>query len=165
MEYLLIPLSVAFGLLTFGLAARWYLIPTLDARPRASALLALTLPHALRYIGLAFLAPGVVAADLPAAFAIPAAYGDLLTAFLALLAALALRKRWTLAIPIVWVFNVFGTLDLLNALLQGLLHIQQVGQLGGAYMIPSLLVPAYLISHVLIFRLLRRPDKTEAVTA
>ena len=154
MEYIIIPLSVALGLTGYGLAARWYIIPALDAHPRTSALITLTLPHVLRYIGLAFLAPGVVAADLPSAFAVPAAYGDLLTAFLALLAVLALRKHWVIAIATVWVFNVVGTVDLLNALLQGLLNIQRVGQLGGAYLIPTLIVPAYLVSHILIFRIL-----------
>ena len=45
----------------------------------------------------------------------PAAYGDLLAALLALLAIAALRMAWAGAIPLVWLFNVEGTLDLVNA--------------------------------------------------
>jgi hypothetical protein len=43
--------------------------------------------------GLSSLVPGVVSPDLPAAYARPAAYGDLLTATLALLAIVALRTK------------------------------------------------------------------------
>ena len=52
---------------------------------RHQALFWLTLPHAFRHVGMVFLVPGVVARPLPEAFAIPAAYGDLLTGVLALI--------------------------------------------------------------------------------
>jgi hypothetical protein len=41
--------------------------------------------HSFRFIGLAFLVPGVVAPDLPSAFARSAAYGDIVAATLALI--------------------------------------------------------------------------------
>jgi len=44
-----------------------------------------------------------------------AAIGDLLAALLAFLGILALRREWRIAIPLVWVFNVEGPLDFLNA--------------------------------------------------
>ena len=50
--------------------------------------------HATRYIGLVFLVPTVVPPGLPDAFAKPAAYGDLVTALLAIVALLALRGDW-----------------------------------------------------------------------
>src|SRR5262245_66201850 len=49
--------------------------------------------------------------ELPAAFAIPAAYGDLIAALLALVALAALRSG--VGIPLVWAFNLWGTADLL----------------------------------------------------
>ena len=116
--------------------------------------------HAFRYIGLAFLISVVVSADLSAVFAKPAAYGDLLAALLALLAAIALRNSWAFSIPLIWIFNVVGTLDLFNALLQGVLNLQ-AGQLGGAYFIPAVAVPALLVTHFLMFRLLLRPSISE----
>jgi hypothetical protein len=70
-----------------------------------------------RFIGLAFLAKGVVAPELPAAFAVPAAYGDLIAALLALVALAALRSG--VGIPLVWAFNLWGTADLLYAFYQG----------------------------------------------
>jgi hypothetical protein len=48
--------------------------------------------HGFRFVGLAFLVKGVVAPELPAAFAMPAAYGDLIAAVLALFALAALRS-------------------------------------------------------------------------
>ena len=80
------------------------------------ALFWLVLPHAFRHIGMVFLVPGVVAQPLPDYFAIPAAYGDLLAGILALLALVTLRSGWKGALGVVWVFNVAGTVDLLNAL-------------------------------------------------
>lgn len=66
-----------------------------------------------------FLIPGVVSPSLSPAFAIPAAYGDLVAAILAGIASLALAARTSWAIPIVWVFNVIGSIDLLHAFHQG----------------------------------------------
>ena len=82
-DMLLVAVSVALGVVIFSLIARWYVMPALATRPRTDALIPLVLPHAFRYIGLAFLIPGVVAADITPAFAVPAAYGDLLASILA----------------------------------------------------------------------------------
>ena len=153
MEYIIVPFGVMFGLVGFGLIANWYLVPWLDSRPRKDALLILILFHVFRYLGAWFLISGIVSANLSPAFAVPAAYGDLIAAFLALLATFALRNNWPFAEISLWVFSVFGTLDLVNALLQGFLHIQRPGQLGGMFMIPVFYVPALLVSHFLIFRL------------
>ncbi len=133
----IVVVSLAMGTLSYGLIARWYVMPALAARSRMDALIPLVLPHAFRYIGLAFLIPGVVAHDTTQAFAVPAAYGDLAASVLALLALVALRSRWSLAIPLVWIFNVEGSLDMLVAVSQGVRHTD-AGQLGGVILIPIL---------------------------
>jgi hypothetical protein len=115
-----LPISIVMGLLVFGLTARWYVAPLLARLDRKAALTPFLLFHGTRYIGLAFLIPGVTAEPLDPRFAEPAAYGDLLAAVLALVALLALRLDWPIALPLVWVFNIVGTLDLLNAVFQGL---------------------------------------------
>jgi hypothetical protein len=76
--------SIAFSFIAWGIVAAQYLWPALRSQPRARALRPLLLLHSFRFVGLAFLVPGVVSPDLPAAFARPAAYGDLITAVLAL---------------------------------------------------------------------------------
>jgi hypothetical protein len=150
--------SIALSFIAWGIIAVRYLWPALRIQPRARALRPLLLLHSFRFIGLAFLVPGVVSSDLPAAFARPAAYGDLVTAVLALLALAALQSR--LGIVLVWVFNLWGIADLLYAFYQG--NLTGVGpapgQLGAAYFIPTLVVPLLLITHGLVFRLLLERD-------
>ncbi len=149
-------LSILFGFISFALIARWYVMPALARLPIEGALTPLLFLHSFRYIGMAFIVPGVAAPDLSSAFAVPAAYGDLLAVLLALLALAALRLRWQFAIPLVWLFNLEGTLDLLNAPLQGIVNQINPGQLGATYFIPTVVVPALLVTHFIIFQLLLR---------
>src|SRR6516162_8587052 len=133
---------------------RQYLWPALRSQSRTNALRPILLLHSFRFVGLAFLVPGVVSPDLPAAYARPAAYGDLATAILALLAIAALRNK--LGIILVWAFNLLGTADLLHAFYEG--NRTGVGlapgMQGAAYFIPTVLVPLLLITHGVVFRLL-----------
>ena len=62
-------ISVLLGFVVWGLIGARYIWPALRGRPRAEALRPLLLLHAFRFVGLAFLVPGVVSADLPGAFA------------------------------------------------------------------------------------------------
>ena len=154
---LFLPTSMSLGFIAWGLIARWYVMPHWRGITRAAALIPQLLLHCFRFIGLAFLIPGVTNVPLDPRFAEPAAYGDLLAAVLALVAILALRQRWAVATALVWIFNVEGTLDLINAVARGLRYTQD-GQLGAAYFIPAVIVPALLVSHVLIFILLLKRE-------
>ena len=121
---------------------------------RDDALLPLVVPHTFRFIGLSFLVPGVVSPALPSAFAAPAAYGDLVATILAIAAALALFRRAPLAIVLVWLFNIWGASDFLLAYYRGLVTVQlDARMLGAAFFIPTVFVPAALITHGLIFML------------
>ena len=68
----------------------------------------------------------------------------------------ALRAHWSVAIPLTWLFNVIGLLDLVNAFYQGLTHNVQ---LGAAYYIPTFIVPALVVSHVMMFRMVLQPTQ------
>ncbi|NIR45496.1 MAG: hypothetical protein GWN99_13900 [Gemmatimonadetes bacterium] len=83
----------------------------------------------------------------------PAAYGDLAAAILALAAALALRYRWPGGIALTWIFSVVGIANLLNALYQGLRRTPD-GHLGATYFIPAVIVPALLVTHAIVVALL-----------
>jgi len=141
-------ISVMFGLIAWGAVARHY---TWNLKP-------ILLLHGFRFLGLAFLVPGVVSPDLPSAFAQSIAYGDFISAILAL-AALA-----TLGTPagtaLTWFFNIFGTADLFFAFYQGSLISlpDRQGLLGSAYLILNAYVPLLLITHGLMFRMLVRRD-------
>jgi hypothetical protein len=147
-------LSVAMGLLAWSIIAVKYIWPALAVRSRADALRPLALLHAFRFVGLSFLVPGVVSPDLPRAFSLPAAYGDLATSILALLSLPVLGRG--VGIALTWVCNILGALDLLYAFYQGNRSGLEPGSLGAAYFIPTVLVPLLLVAHVLAFRLLLR---------
>ncbi len=145
-------ISVVFSFVAWGIVAGRYIWPALRSQTRVNALRPLLLLHAFRFVGLAFLVPGVVSPDIPISFARPAAYGDLATAILALLALAALSSR--LGIILVWAVNILGSVDLLHAFYEGNRIGLIPGQQGAAYFIPAVLVPLLLITHVLMFRLL-----------
>ncbi len=146
-------LQFFLSLVVWGLIAKWLVAPWLGQISPNQALLYLTLPHAFRYMGMVFLVPGVVAQPLPGDFATLAAYGDLATGLLALLALIALRTGWARALSLVWLFNIVGTVDLLNALRQA----NVVPDMGATWYIPTLFVPLLLVTHFMIFaRLIRR---------
>jgi hypothetical protein len=151
-------LSIAFSFTAWGVLAARYIWPELRIRPRAEALRPLLILHSFRFIGLAFLVPGVTSPDLPTAFAHSAAFGDVVAAALALLSLLLLSR--SAGVALAWIFNVWGSVDLLNAFYQaghaGLLP----GQLGATYFMPTLVVPLLLITHGLAFRILLQ-DRTE----
>ena len=146
-------LQFILSVLVIALLAKWVLAPWLAGQSQREALFWLALPHAFRHIGMVFLVPGIVAQPLPDNFAIPAAYGDLATGVLALLALVLLRTGWKGAIGAVWVFNVVGTVDLLNALR----HVDVAPSFGAAWYIPTFLVPLLLVTHFMIFARLLKP--------
>ena len=144
--------SIAFGLIAWGIVAALYIWPGLRRRPRAEALQPLLILHSFRFIGLAFLVPGVVSPDLPPAFAHSAAFGDLIAAILALVSLLLLPSAAGVAAA--WLFNLWGSADILNAFYQANHAGLLAGQLGAAYFLPTLVVPLLLITHGLGFRIL-----------
>ena len=109
----LLGLSVLLSFCAFGIVTILYILPRLRGMDRQDAIAALVVPHSFRFIGLSFLVPGAVSSSLPPAFAMPAAYGDLVAAILAMIAVLALSIRAFWAMSIVWVFNVWGAVDIL----------------------------------------------------
>ena len=163
-------ISAAFGLTVWGAVAWHYIWPALRERASTENLKPILMLHAFRFLGLAFLVPGVVSADLPAAFARPVAYGDFITAILALLALAVVETRAGTAM--VWVFNTFGTADLVFGFYQGsrISLPDTPGLLGAGYFILAAYVPLLLITHALTYRILLRtnvvvPFRSELGTA
>lgn len=146
--------SIVSSLVAWTLVTANFIWPVLRDRSRIDALRPLLILHAFRFIGLSFLISGVVSYDLPPDFAFDAAYGDLVASILALVSLAALRT--SLGIPLVWIFNVWGSFDLLNAFYRASAGGLMPGQLGAAYFLPTVIVPFLLVTHVLIFRLLLR---------
>src|SRR5262249_40406064 len=96
----ILTVNLVLSTLVFWIAARIYLIPKLRELEASAVVLPILLLHAMRHLGLMFLAPGAVYYGMPPGFATPAAYGDLLAAALALLAIAAVTGRSRVARPL-----------------------------------------------------------------
>ncbi|MES2044810.1 MAG: hypothetical protein V4475_13130 [Pseudomonadota bacterium] len=151
------PLQLALGYVAWLLFFGGFGWSRLKAMDPVSAQRVIATLHGFRFFGLAFLVPGVVGPQLPASFAVAAAYGDFTTGVLALQALATVRVRplfWTLVVA----FNLVGMVDLLvayyHAMQAGLPAV--AGQLGATYAIPVIYVPLLMITHVMAFRLMLR---------
>lgn len=153
--------SIAFSCIAWGIVAARYIWPALRRQQRTEALRPLLILHSFRFIGLAFLVPGVVSPDLPSTFAHAAAYGDMIAAILALLALTSLPTAT--GVVITWIFSLWGSADLFNAFYQANHAGLAPGQLGATYFIPTFIVPLLLITHGLAFRILLQHRNVPAV--
>jgi hypothetical protein len=149
-------IQFTLALVAYGLIAWWYVAPRLSRLPREVALAPLLWVHAFRIVGGTILAPGAVAASVPAEFRTMIGYGDLATAVLALVALVALRFRLSAAIALVWLCLGVGLLDTVNAIIQSMRFSVFNDALGVNWVIVTMYVPALLVSSVLIFIQLRR---------
>ena len=147
--------SVTLGLFAWGAICLNYVWPRLRVLPLHAAVRPILHLHLFRYIGLAFLVPGVVGTGLAAGFATPAAYGDLIALALAWLALMTGSGRYSRIA--IWIFNVWGFADLSFAFYQGVIGVGiDPASLGAAWFIPTVCVPLLLWSHVLTFAMLLR---------
>jgi hypothetical protein len=155
-------LHLVLGYVAWLLCFRVYLLPGLRSMEQVEAHRAIATLHSFRFFGLVFIVPGVVG-NLPASFATFAAYWDLATGVLAILALLTVRIR-----PLFWLFvisfNLVGVVDLIldyyHAVRIGLPAM--AGQLGATYVIPIIYVPLLMITHVVAFYWLLRPQPKTA---
>jgi len=154
------------SLFTFGLVAWRYAVPAMRARPFSEAVAPILLLHSIRHLGMMYLSPTAVPDPPPPAFTIPTAYGDLLTAVLALVALGALRLDGRVARAAVWIFNVVGFADLGLAAVNAQRFQMASHNIGAAYFLPVIVVPALLVTHALAFWLLvRRAPAAESTAA
>jgi len=152
-------LHLILGYVAWLLCLGVYAMPRLKSMDLVAAERAIATLHSFRFFGLAFMLPGVVGPNLPARFATFAAYWDLATGVLAILALLTVRIR-----PLFWLFvvafNLVGVIDLIldyeHATRLNLPLL--AGQLGALYAVPILYVPLLMITHVVAFYLLLRPQ-------
>ena len=157
-------LHLVLGYVPWLLCFGAYVWPRLRAMDRIEAQRAIATLHSFRFFGLVFIIPGVVGPILPADFATFAAYGDFATGVLAILALLTVRTRPLFSLFVV-AFNLVGAADILIDYYHG----NQVGlaalsgELGATYAIPIIYVPVLMITHVVAFYLLLRPQAKVAL--
>jgi hypothetical protein len=148
------------SVVTFAAAASIYFVPWARRAGFVEAATPILLAHSLRHIGLVYLIPQVVPELPPAAFANPTAWGDVASATLALAALLAVRRGGAFGWPAAMLFNVVGFLDLGYATWLARQVELMSFKIGVAYVLPVIVVPALLVSHVVLFWLLFRSRPT-----
>ena len=155
-------IHLVFGYAAWLLCFGAYIWPRLKSMGRVEAHRAIATLHSFRFFGLVFILPGVVG-NLPAGFATFAAYGDFAAGLLAILALLTVRIR-----PLFWLFvvafNLVGVADLIGDYYHAIqLDLPAIaGQLGATYAIPIIYVPLLMITHVVAFYFLLRPQGRQA---
>jgi hypothetical protein len=160
-------LHLALGYGAWLLCFSAYLWPRLKALDQVQAQRAIATLHSFRFFGLVFILPGVIGPNLPSGFATFAAYGDLATGVLAMLALLAVRRR-ALFRPLVLGYNLVGVIDLVIDYYHGIrLGLPALaGQLGAAYVIPVMYVPLLMVTHFAALYLLlqAQPQAVPAIS-
>ncbi len=144
--------GIIWMLTAFVLFACWK-VPTLQNWVMTVDLRWLVLLHLTRFVGVYFFIL-CSRGELPYAFAAPAGWGDIIVAALAvLLLALSNARNWSLLI----IWNTIGLTDILFVVLTALrlgledgrsMHVLREFPLS---LLPTLLVPLIIVSHVLIF--------------
>jgi hypothetical protein len=154
---------LVLGYAAWLLCFRAYIWPRLKAMDAVEAHRAIATLHSFRFFGLVFVIPGVTGPNLPASFATFAAYWDLATGVLAMLALLTAGIR-----PLFWLFivafNAVGAADIvIDYYHANMVNLPAVaGELGSAYAIPIIYVPLLMITHIAAFYLLLRPQPKAA---
>jgi hypothetical protein len=152
-------LNILISLIIFVVAARLYILPRVNTKSLVWIAPPILLLNAMRHLGLMFIAPGVTLPGLSTLFAYPAAIGDFITAILALSALYVLRTRPSRALPWLWAFNIFGSLDFMSSI--ALANIAGAAPfLGAAYWIPAFWVPMLITSHYIMYVQLLRARST-----
>jgi hypothetical protein len=150
-----IVLNLIANTVIFYVAARLYLLPLVSRLRPQQILVPILLLHSTRHLGMMFLTRGATYPGLPLEFAYPAAFGDLVTAIIAFVSIPLVLRGSRFAKPIVWAFNIFGTVDLLAAITTATIY-NAPPAMGPAFWIPALWVPLLLVTHYVVFVLLRR---------
>jgi len=151
----ILPVNLVASTVVFYAAARIYVLPKLADWGFRRVMPPILLLHSFRHLGLMFLTPGATYPGLPAQFAYPAAFGDLLAAALAFASLVAVVRDHPAQRALVWAFNVEGTLDLAHAIWSATVYGAPV-HMGPAYWIPAFWVPALLVTHYITFLVLLR---------
>jgi hypothetical protein len=136
--------------------------PKMKQQPRVQRLKTLTAISFFRYFATTVFIAGLVSRQLPRGFADPTAFGDLVSMVLAYVAFIALGRPGAgmSRLLTVWIFNIVGAADLLLALVVGPALIRDPGDLGLAYIIPTVYVPLLLVAHFYGLKtLIQRPGE------
>lgn len=138
------------SLVVFALAARWYVLPWLATRSRASALTALLWVHVFRYVALQIYSAQTGGFPISADGAREIVTGDVGGAFIALCAIVLLRRQSRLAVPLVWLLTAETAYDTVMNVRGGIQEHLMGAASGVTWMVLVYFVPMVVVSTVLL---------------
>jgi hypothetical protein len=138
------------SLVVFIAAARWYVMPWLNSRPRAVALTALLWVHVFRYVALQTFAAQHEGFPISASGAREIVIGDVTGAIVAFTGILLLRRRSRLAVPFAWLLVVQTAVDTFLNIRGGMREHLMGASTGVTWMVLAFFVPLVVISAVLM---------------
>lgn len=147
---------------TLVFAILFVLLPSVRQWTQGLNLAMLTLPHAWRTVGFAFLA-GWASGVLPAGFAAPAGFGDFSIGIAAPFVAVALWLKWGHAIKATVWMHILGFIDLAAAIYIGstgfLVPEEKMSLIDPMstfplVVIPTVFVPLLVLSHVMVLTII-----------
>ena len=150
-NFTIINLQALTGTVAIILGFKYWIQPKISKLSLYEALLPFVFLNTFRYLGLTFMAKEQFYDSFPTEFLNTVGLLDFSTAILAIIAAIALKNKWSFAIPLVWIFNIVGFGDLITAFPQffGLeLYNQNLGFIWLMFVTYGL---ATFLSHIYIF--------------
>lgn len=114
-NFTIINIQALTGTIAIILGYKYWIQPRIANLSIHTALLPLVFLNTFRYLGLTFIAQEQFYNDYPSEFLMTAGLLDLSTAVLAIISVIALKNKWSRALPIVWIFNIVGFGDLIIA--------------------------------------------------
>ncbi|MEQ8470837.1 MAG: hypothetical protein RIC35_06605 [Marinoscillum sp.] len=160
-NFTIINLQALTGTVAIILGFKYWIQPRISKLSIHKALLPFVFLNTFRYLGLSFMSKEQFYDGFPSDFLTTVGLLDFTTAILAIITVIALKNKWSFAIPCVWIFNIVGFGDLITAFPQffGLkLYDQNLGFIWLMFVTYGLTT---FLSHIYIFyRLLRPKPKT-----
>lgn len=150
----------SIGLVVYAFIFFWYVQPSLSKLPFEKAVLPMLLLHVFRFAGFTLLVVDQVDPSISREALSAIAYGDLLAAISALIAALALRGRSGLAVPLIWVFTLIGFVDIVNVV-RIAINIDLFNKyIGVMWFVAIWFFPTLLIAHIyIVYRLTNKGNE------
>ncbi len=114
-NFTIINIQALIGSISIILGFNWWIKPRLAHLSVEMAVLPLVFLNTFRYLGLSFMAKEQFYDGFPSEFLNTVGIWDMSTAILAIIAAVGIKGKWKLALPLVWLFNIVGMTDLVTA--------------------------------------------------
>ncbi len=138
------------SLIVFGAIARWYVVPWLQSRERADALIALLWVHVFRYVALQVFSAQRGGFPISDSGAMDIVVGDLTGAVMAFIAIMLLRRHIRAGVALAWLLAVETVYDTVDNV-RGGIHEHLMGAAGGVtWLVLVYFVPMVVVSFVLM---------------